>query len=684
MTYQINFTDSVNKGAITVQDRTINTETSLGLPGKDSSGYGETVLENFLHLMENFASNDSPRNPVEGQLWYDTTTGIDQLKIYDGTNWISASGFKKGNIEPDVALSTLGDLWVNTSTQQVYIYTGSGWLLVGPEFSDGVTTGSKFENIISSDNQLVPVVITYSNSVPVMIVSSIEFIPKATVSGFSKIYVGINLNSNISGYPAKYRGIAEKAESLVYGSVTIPADTVVRRNVENVLSKALRIRNNSGLDIGDSQTILLYVEGNAGVLSHKATGSNFDIRVNNAGVMQTAIRAKSDGKVGIGVLAPTESLDVLGNIRASNKVIVNSVDNSLSIGTGALVVAGGVGIARDLNVGGKLDISDVFKSHSIMPADNNQYDIGTAVLKFNKIYATNLYGTLNGNITGNAAGSSGSAAKLNSSTTFRMIGDVTSQSFTFDGQVGGTVKTFNTSIDPDFVSGKPLVTDVIGSDEVMVNRVGVGLVKMTQSKLVSSVPTIPVGSMMQYGGKVAPPGWFICDGSEVNLATYSALATALGYSLADLASWGWGVTSTPTLTFFIPDMRGRFALGHLGTATTGNRVTSLEATIVGNYGGVESTYLTKDQLPEHQHSLVGDSGTQFYATSPTPGATDSNSNSYYGVGEGEGSGLQITSGVDDVVHTTQLINGSMQDVGNRLSLVNPFATINFIIYHGVI
>lgn len=682
--YQINFTDSVNKGSITVEDNTINTESSLGLPGRDVQSYGETVNENFLHLLENFANNDSPPNPVEGQLWYDTTTGVDQLKIYDGTNWISASGVKKGTIAPEVELSTLGDLWVNTSTQQVYIFTGSGWLLVGPEYSEGVSTGTKFQSIVSSDNQQIPVVVNYVNGQAIMIVSSTEFIPKSTISGFSKIYVGTNLSTNIGGYPGKYRGISEKAENLVYGSTVIPAESVVRRDVENVLTKPLRIRTNIGLDIGESQTLLFQVEGSVGVISHKATGSNLDIRVNDAGNTRTAIRIKSDGKIGINNLAPTESLDVTGNIKASGKIYSNSTDNSLSIGTGALVVLGGAGIAQDLYVGGIVNVGDTITAKDIRPTATNSYNIGTATLKYNTVYANNFYGTLNGNITGNAAGAAGSAAKLNSSTTFQMSGDVSSPSFVFDGQLGGVTKTFTTTIDPTFVSGKTEIYNIASTDEILINRPGTGLVKVKQNLLVSTVPTTPIGAMMQYGGKTAPTGWFICDGSEVSLSTYAALATALGYDITDLASWGWGLTGSPSSTFKLPDFRGRFALGYLGTASTGNRVNDAAANTIGNYGGVESRYITKDMLPEHEHSLVGDTGTQYNAISTNTSATDSNSAPFVGVGDGLGRGLQITSGIDGVSHTIQTINGSQEEVGNAFNLVNPFGTVNFIIYHGVV
>ena len=49
MAYEVSYTDSVNKGVIVVEDGTLNTETSLSLPGRSNTGYGQAVAENFLH-----------------------------------------------------------------------------------------------------------------------------------------------------------------------------------------------------------------------------------------------------------------------------------------------------------------------------------------------------------------------------------------------------------------------------------------------------------------------------------------------------------------------------------------------------------------------------------------------------------------------------------------------------------
>jgi hypothetical protein len=82
MAYTINYTDVANKGTITVEDSTINSETTLKIPGRNTTAYGAVIAENFLHLLENFAATTEPSNPVEGQIWYDNTLGVESLKVY--------------------------------------------------------------------------------------------------------------------------------------------------------------------------------------------------------------------------------------------------------------------------------------------------------------------------------------------------------------------------------------------------------------------------------------------------------------------------------------------------------------------------------------------------------------------------------------------------------------------------
>ena len=79
MPYTINFTDVTNKGSVTVEDNDINQSTSLSFVGRNTTSYGVEFNQNFLKLLENFANITAPSNPVEGQLWYDSTAGNEQL-----------------------------------------------------------------------------------------------------------------------------------------------------------------------------------------------------------------------------------------------------------------------------------------------------------------------------------------------------------------------------------------------------------------------------------------------------------------------------------------------------------------------------------------------------------------------------------------------------------------------------
>jgi ligand-binding sensor domain-containing protein len=158
MAYQVTFTQANNplKPPITVEDLTVNTQTSVTLIGKNYSGYGPLLAKNFLHLLENFAGPSNPTNPVQGQLWFDNNSGVSQLKVnIDGTSngWVSAGGIKKSPSAPVVSASIQGDLWVDTVNQQLSLFTGSNWLLVGPTFSQGSQTGPKLEQIV--DDQIL-------------------------------------------------------------------------------------------------------------------------------------------------------------------------------------------------------------------------------------------------------------------------------------------------------------------------------------------------------------------------------------------------------------------------------------------------------------------------------------------------------------------------------------------------
>lgn len=95
MSYFVNKTDGT---AIVVLDGTKDTtSTSLTLFGRLVQNYGDQTNENFVHLLENFALDSSPANPIKGQLWYDTN--VNNIKAYSGTDWITVGSEIVGNVD---------------------------------------------------------------------------------------------------------------------------------------------------------------------------------------------------------------------------------------------------------------------------------------------------------------------------------------------------------------------------------------------------------------------------------------------------------------------------------------------------------------------------------------------------------------------------------------------------------
>lgn len=105
----------------TIADGTINTSsTSLGLPGRNYAGYGQTLDTNFVHMVENFADISPPPNPLQGQLWYNTNTGVLLVCPTDGESnasaWLSLTATASGGTTTFGNVSVSGNLSANNLT----------------------------------------------------------------------------------------------------------------------------------------------------------------------------------------------------------------------------------------------------------------------------------------------------------------------------------------------------------------------------------------------------------------------------------------------------------------------------------------------------------------------------------------------------------------------------------------
>jgi len=686
MPYIVNFTDKDNKLPITVYDNTSSTDTSLTFPGRNVTGYGQTIAENFLALLENFAKETQPVNPVEGQLWYNTTDGV--LQIWDSTTWKAASNIQKGGVEPQTEQSKVGELWVDTTNQQLYVYSGTRWILVGPNFSTGLRSGPLVESITDSDNVSKVVLIFYIEDIPVIIFSKDSFTPKISISGFVTIKSGLNITENnvgLGGFDTKIYGLTTAAEALVISDVEIPANKFLRSDVINTTEFGINVRNNQGVTLGVDGTFSLSTSDVSSKIYNSTPGSSIDLQVNRDGIPATIIRV-IENTVGINVLSPDEALHVDGNIKTNGALILTGTTPSSNFNNGTFRTAGGAAITKNLLIGDGLKVIGTSEFENIQPTTTDFYDSGTVLKRWNTVRTKTLIAeTIEGVLTGNIVGNASTATNLRFSTTFKMEGDVTSPNIEFDGQVGGNTKTFTTTLTSGLISSKdePFPNISVKSDNVLVYRPGVGLIRETRDVFIADLG-VPIGAILPYAGAEAPYGYVLCDGSELERTKYSDLFDVIGTTFNGTTPLN-GVN-----TFKVPDLRGRFPLGrdNMDNAftvpnTTGgyidagggniDRVSGTAPDNLGDGGGQSSNNLTVSNLPDHEHNMKGSTGQQYFATRVDT-AIPSDVGSFSEKGP-------TTVGQSQYIPSSGGIS-TAGTLGQEFSVMNPFLTLNYIIHSG--
>lgn len=704
MPYNVNYTDSQNKTPITVFDNLPEKDrTSLTFPGRNVTGYGQIIAENFLKLLENFASPEEPVNPTEGQIWFNSDPQISQLLIWDGSNWKSASGVQKSPIEPGVEQSKVGELWVDTVNQQLYVFSGTVWILVGPNFSTGLKSGIQIERITDSEDVDRVVLILYVEDRPMIIISRDTFTPKVVIPQFASIKSGINIPSPNSSVPSeseiydggllpKLYAIAESSDSLNIGGQRVASGRFLRSDINNVAEGSLNIKNDTGITLGVDGILNISTSPLSSKIYNNSPGSAIDLQVNTVGIPVTVLRIVN-GKVGLNNLAPDRELDIRGDARLAGKLEITDTTATTNINNGALRVAGGVSIAKNAIINENLQINGTTLTGNIAPRDNEIFNLGSPIRRWNTvnaktIIADSLRGVLDGSISGNSA----TATSLQQKTNFRMIGEVTAESFEFNGILGGLTKTFDTKISPEFITTKPNVSGLtapqksfgLKDDEILIYRSAVsGLLRSTRDTFIGDMG-VPIGAILPFAGINVPFGYLLCDGSEVLISKYRDLYQIIGETYNGTAPLQ-GLN-----TFRLPDLRGRFALGKdnmdngesVQTATGsivdsggGNidRVPGIEADTIGRSGGNNRYVLEVSNLPNHEHNLRGTTGEKYFATRSDT-AVPLDSGSFLGPGGTTPNRTQFlpTSGGID---TLGVLN-------QPYPVMNPFLTVNYIIRSG--
>ena len=274
---------------VTVNDgQTNNTATSLTLVGKNFAGYGTFLNENFIKLLENFASSTRPQYPATGQLWYQTSTKL--LQVYNGNDWKSISGAQSLADEPIYKVA--GDLWFDSVNQQLKVWSGSGFVVIGPSFTSTTGTSGAVADTVIDSSQFTHVVVKFfvQNQLIGILSKDSTFQPAVSIPGFSSIKPGFNLANGRTPELLFY----ENANNAAYLGGLAAASYLTKNNAS--LTSKLIIQSVDGLEILENDGITtdfqLYVSNNNINLVSQVRGNGFVIRTrpdNYAGTLQTVL-----------------------------------------------------------------------------------------------------------------------------------------------------------------------------------------------------------------------------------------------------------------------------------------------------------------------------------------------------------------------------------------------------------
>lgn len=338
MSYIINKTNG--ETLLTLLDGTLDTSTGLNLVGKNYVGYGEMQQENFVWLLENFASDTPPTNPIAGQIWYDSATQL--LNFYDGGRFRLVSTKTVGNTAP--INNNVGDTWWDTANDQYKAWTGTDWSLVGPSYSkvDG-KSGAIVETVYDTSGNKHTIVSLYVNNNRTAIVSYDQaFTPNVALTGFTTVSPGINMN-------------AANANNLVYGTAVnaqqlgnVVAASYARKDIAETFASNVTVLGQVG--IGASVSGKIYANSN-NIRFENATGS---ITVGTAGADSlvvdgvtgnVSVRGNPTTPMGVATkdfvdnTASTLRTEIGSNVNTLNSSIianVNAINNTIDDLTGRI------------------------------------------------------------------------------------------------------------------------------------------------------------------------------------------------------------------------------------------------------------------------------------------------------------------------------------------------------------
>jgi hypothetical protein len=145
---------------VTIPDTELNTNYGITLIGRNYSGYGLYLNDNFVGLLEHFADDTPPASPLAGQVWFDTRDA--SLQLWNGTVWKKTAFSSASATAPTASGRAIGDLWYDTDNQQLNVWNGQ---LAANIVAGITTTTSTTVSLLSSNDVRVGDLLTTTTGI---------------------------------------------------------------------------------------------------------------------------------------------------------------------------------------------------------------------------------------------------------------------------------------------------------------------------------------------------------------------------------------------------------------------------------------------------------------------------------------------------------------------------------------
>lgn len=306
MSYTITTSSGVTL-AVVADDTVNNSATSLTLIGKNYSGYGVFLNENYIKLLENFNNAAAPRSPLRGQLWYDNGNSV--IKVFNGANWKSIASSSSGLTAPVDPIT--GDQWWDITARQLKVWSGSTWITVGPAYTTTAgLSGAIVETIQdNSENNHVAVKLYINDTVVVIVSKDPVYTPYSAIAGFTTIKPGVNLVGSTAVAGAQYSGDAENALKLngITAAQFIRGDQAINTPYSITAGGGITVGPDLNIKAVNTSTIIKNLINNNNLDFH-ANVSGIDTKIISIDAENTTVNFSSAVNID-GILDVTSAVD---------------------------------------------------------------------------------------------------------------------------------------------------------------------------------------------------------------------------------------------------------------------------------------------------------------------------------------------------------------------------------------